>query len=465
MCTPCMFRNESMTPIYWCMVCKEGLCKYCSNYHKSSKALKRHDIISYKNRRSIPIFAQSIQETCFEHGRQLEFFCCVHQDFHCITCNTLDHKSCDSVMPLEDVVRNAKSSVAFCRIEEGLNVLLSKLEMILNKSEESITINEAQINEIRSDVNQIKNRICKKLEEDIREFLWKLDKLKSDSKTKAHETIRGLKEKLNVILDLKANVALLKENGTDLQIYLCLNHLESNITKEENNLSANINNGHYESEELMFRPSDAINTLKLVGSIGEIEVQQKPLKVNSGGMSQSVKVVKSTKESMSYRTDEIYLPPDSPRTTIVRIISICGIVLMAYADDTGGKSLFASTSSTLSAENWKSKSIGKILLLLMYFPLLAENVDSSSWIRLSFGLCLIVSNTVGYRINISTVLMIVWLLFGNFPFAYQRHSYYFYIMWYEKWSYFSLINTIVITGGFLLKLAYGYENTDLKKKA
>lgn len=147
---------------------------------------------------------------------------------------------------------------------------------------------------------------------------------------------------------------------------------------------------------------------------------------------------------------------------ICRIISVCGIVLMAYADDTGGKSLFASTSSPLSAKNWKSKSIGKILLLLMYVPLWAEHVHSSSWIRLYFGLFLLVINIVGYRIKISTVFMIVWLLFGNFPFSGHGHDYN--NTWYEKLSYLLFINTIVITGGLLLMLAYGSENTDLKKK-
>ncbi|VDI80366.1 Hypothetical predicted protein [Mytilus galloprovincialis] len=305
MCTPCTFRNEQVTPINWCIVCKDGLCKHCSNYHKSSKSLKWHDLVPFKDRQSLPEFAQSIQDTCFEHKRQFEFFCSVHQDFHCIKCNTLDHMTCNSVLPLEDVVRNAKSSVAFCHIEDGLNVLLSKFETILNKSEESITNNEAHINHIRKYVNQIKNRINKTLEEAIGEFLSKLDKSKSDSKTKAQETIRGLKEKLNIILGFKASVALLKENGTDLQIYLCLKHLESNLTKEDNNLSADIHNGHYDCEELMFRPTEAMNTLKLVGSIGEIEVQQKPLKVTSGGKGQSVKVVQSPKESMSYKADQV----------------------------------------------------------------------------------------------------------------------------------------------------------------
>lgn len=143
---------------------------------------------------------------------------------------------------------------------------------------------------------------------------------------------------------------------------------------------------------------------------------------------------------------------------ICRMISICGIVLMAYADSKEGKSLFASASSTSSAKNWKANSLGKILLLLMYLPLFAEHRKSSSWIRLTFGLCLIVSNTVGYRINISASLMNVWLLFGNLPFAGQGDFFP------EGVQYCLFINTVVIIGGLLLMLAYGSENTDLKKK-
>lgn len=141
---------------------------------------------------------------------------------------------------------------------------------------------------------------------------------------------------------------------------------------------------------------------------------------------------------------------------------MCGIVLMAYADNAGEKSLFACTSSSLSKVNWKENIIGKSLLLLMYFPLLFENINSSSWIRLSLGLCLVVINIVGYRINIFSVLMIVWLMFGNFP---STQKAYYREFWYEDPTFFFLINTLLTTGGFLLLLAYGSENIDSKKKS
>ncbi|CAC5418446.1 unnamed protein product [Mytilus coruscus] len=436
MCTPCMFRNEQVTPVGWCIVCNEGLCKYCMHYHRSSKTLKRHDIVRFKDRQSIPVFAQSVQENCSQHERNFDFFCCVHQEFYCIKCSTLDHKTCDSVLPLEDVLRNAKSSVAFCHIEEGLNVLLSKIETILNKLGESIGFNDTQANEIKTDINEIRIQICKKLDEDIGEFLRTLDNLKSESKIKAHETIQKLKEKRNVIQDLKANVALLRKNGTKLQVCLCQKHLESNLSQEENNLTTSIENGQYDSLEIVFHPGDITKTLSLMGNIGEIEVKQKPLKVNSGGMGQSVKVVKSLKEFTLYRTDEAlkkywsYLAVVARlclivvflldcivsfeqflvsyhgvkilltvsifgqiagcvmvllrRKTKVGAISLCGIVLMAYADDTGEKSLFASTSSSLSDVNWKAKFTGKIL---------NESMEPICWcMDCKEGLCVYYSN-------------------------------------------------------------------------
>lgn len=138
----------------WCITCKEGLCVNCSNHHRSSKALKRHGLVSFKDRQSIPEFAQSVEETCFEHERSFDFFCYDHQEYHCIKCSTLDHKTCNSVLLLEDIVRNAKSSVAFCHIEEGLNVLLSKIETILNKSREAISNINVQVNEISNNIRE-----------------------------------------------------------------------------------------------------------------------------------------------------------------------------------------------------------------------------------------------------------------------------------------------------------------------
>lgn len=145
----------------------------------------------------------------------------------------------------------------------------------------------------------MRTQIHKKLEEEIGKFLRKLDELKTESKTKAHETIRGLKEKLNVIQDLKASVVLLKENGTDLQVYLSLKHIESNLSKEENNITTNIENGQYDSVEFVFHQGSATPSLCLVGKVGDIKVKQKPLKVNSGGMGQSVKLLRKIKERHS----------------------------------------------------------------------------------------------------------------------------------------------------------------------
>lgn len=129
---------------------------------------------------------------------------------------------------------------------------------------------------------------------------------------------------------------------------------------------------------------------------------------------------------------------------------------MAYADVPGGKSLFARSSSAFFAGNLKSKMTGKILLLWIYFPLLIENIESPGWIRLIVGLCLVMSNTIGFRVKITSVLIGVWLLLGNCPFIDKRRT--LYDSDFSSLTYF--MNTMMMTGGYLLQVSCRSENTD-----
>lgn len=134
--------------------------------------------------------------------------------------------------------------------------------------------------------------------------------------------------------------------------------------------------------------------------------------------------------------------------------------MLAYADVPGGKSLFARSSSAFFTGNWKSKMTGKILLLWMYFPLLIENIETPGWIRLIIGLCLVVSNTIGYRVKTTSVLIIVWLLIVNYPFIDKRRT--LYDSNFSSITYF--MNTMMIKGGYLLLVSYRSENTDSNNK-
>lgn len=110
--------------------------------------------------------------------------------------------------------------------------------------------------------------------------------------------------------------------------------------------------------------------------------------------------------------------------------------------------------------NWKSKMTGKILLLWMYVPLLIENIETPGWIRLIVGLCRVVSNTIGSWVKITSVLIIVLLLLGNYPFIDKRRT----LCDSDCSSLTYFMNTMMMTGGYWLQVSCRSENTDSNNK-
>ncbi|CAC5406900.1 unnamed protein product [Mytilus coruscus] len=135
MCMSCSFRNLSQESSFWFLVCKEGLCLSCKKHHLSIKALKSHDVQPFEERQSIPEILEQVQQTCFEHDRTIEFYCSDHREPCCIRCSTQNHKGCQNVCPIEDVIANDKSSIAINHIEKGIDGIILKMEKILQMKE------------------------------------------------------------------------------------------------------------------------------------------------------------------------------------------------------------------------------------------------------------------------------------------------------------------------------------------
>ena len=295
--------------LVWCLVCKEGLCYDCKEYHTAIKALKSHEMIPYENLKKLPQIAQDIRETCLEHDRKFEVYCSDHQESCCIKCSTSSHKSCNNTAPMDDVIGDVKASVAMHRIEEELSELISKTETIIENKENSMHLVEDQTTTLKKDFQDMRERIEEKMSmirEQFKKMESKIDERKTEYETKTNDVITKLKENMKPAQNLRVTIAQIKESASNMQIFLCLKELESMVSKEENRLSPILENGELDNMTLRFIPSEQFEKLVSIERIGDIECQTKPLDICFGSHGQSVKKTES-KEPNSIDIDDVKL--------------------------------------------------------------------------------------------------------------------------------------------------------------
>jgi hypothetical protein len=105
---------------------------------------------------------------------------------------------------------------------------------------------------------------------------------------------------------VRETIAQIKENASNLQIFLCLKELESMVSKEENRLSPILEKGVLDNMTLRFIPSEQFEKLISIGYIGDIECETKPLDICFGSHGQSVKKTES-KQPNSIDIDDVKL--------------------------------------------------------------------------------------------------------------------------------------------------------------
>ncbi|CAG2215213.1 unnamed protein product [Mytilus edulis] len=153
MCMPCSFRDLSQEASFWCFVCKEGLCSSCKKHHLSIKALQSHDILPFEEHQSIPEILEQVQQTCLEHDRKFELYCSDHREPCCIRCSTLNHKGCQNVCLIEDVIANVQSSTAANHIEEGIDGMILKLHKIIERKKKLLVPSKIKL--------KVRKRCCR----------------------------------------------------------------------------------------------------------------------------------------------------------------------------------------------------------------------------------------------------------------------------------------------------------------
>ncbi|XP_052067493.1 tripartite motif-containing protein 5-like isoform X2 [Mytilus californianus] len=295
-CGICTLRNISKLPVVWCSDCDEGLCQDCREHHSFLKATRNHNIIPIAEYQKLPSFIANIKLHCIEHDEKYLLFCKKHNQLLCGKCViSVIHKDCKEIFSVEDVVQNAKTSVAFTEIESSLKELQENVGLILEDRQKNLSSISNSKEKIESEILALRKQIDYHLDKMQDHFLAELNTTVENSSKQMHSFIASLNKNQIEINECTKDVENIKKHATGMQTFLGISHLERIINKTEKELQTWIKGDSFVHTVVSCQLNTSLqNISKEINTFGKTIVDIQPcelsLQKKKEGQAQSMKV-------------------------------------------------------------------------------------------------------------------------------------------------------------------------------
>ncbi|XP_071126771.1 uncharacterized protein [Mytilus edulis] len=281
LCGVCCLRHLSKPSTGWCLECEEGLCIDCKEHHSLLKATRNHTIIPITEYQKLPQNVLEITRNCKKHNEILQIFCKKHDSPCCRKCIIETHNNCKNLIEIEDYIKDIKSSARFLEVEEMMNETDENIKRIRINREENLKSLQEEKKRIETDILQTRIKInnhLDKLQADLIQTLYaKVEK----ENEKIQQVLKSLEEKQCQIKEYQNTFENNKKYATDVQLFLSMKLMETNMVKDEEFIRSLI-----ESESLcqvMLVMKDTFDTETITVSmpyIGKVDVDYSPSQVS-----------------------------------------------------------------------------------------------------------------------------------------------------------------------------------------
>ncbi|KAH3702229.1 hypothetical protein DPMN_077237 [Dreissena polymorpha] len=108
LCGPCLVDKGEIVGIVYCRECEEPLCGHCKQDHARTKVSKHHKLVDFADvpPKEIHEFLKNLI-ACPNHEKQEVVYLCKDHDMSCCNkCAMADHRKCEEVKVLSDIVND-----------------------------------------------------------------------------------------------------------------------------------------------------------------------------------------------------------------------------------------------------------------------------------------------------------------------------------------------------------------------
>ncbi|XP_063404313.1 uncharacterized protein LOC134687786 [Mytilus trossulus] len=231
-CGVCDNLHITKQSVVWCSECDEGLCEKCKEHHAVSKSSKSHETVSISEYKKLPTKVLEIAQTCKLHNEKFELFCKKHDCPCCKKC-VESHNDCKSLIDINELIKNIKTSNAFYEFEQNLLEIVENIKRLNTNRKENLTSLEDKKRKIETKIAQTRTNFNIHLDKLQDGLIKELTAIEEKEKRKIQTLLTFLKGKKKDINEFQENIASIKKHASELQTFLAMKHIEKDIDVEE----------------------------------------------------------------------------------------------------------------------------------------------------------------------------------------------------------------------------------------
>ncbi|KAL3887937.1 hypothetical protein ACJMK2_000322 [Sinanodonta woodiana] len=230
-CDFCVKWNRETSAKSFCKDCKRLMCTLCKEYHNETLSDISHNVIdlSIVYNISIRIPSLSTIEKCIKHlNKNIEFFCMDHSSLCCNTCGFLEHRKCERVIPIDDMIKtfDAKSKSKY--LETNIRNIGEHMKQITSKIKENADNIQKDKSAILKDIRSLRAELNAKLQKLEDDLIASLEgNHKAEDLTLHNQEVRGQSLITAIGSDL-TQLDLVMTHGSDVQKVIILHNMEKN---------------------------------------------------------------------------------------------------------------------------------------------------------------------------------------------------------------------------------------------
>ena len=270
-CASCRSLGEESKPAVYCLDCSEMLCHVCSKIRHTYKQMKHHKFIdvekAFKNddgAKTVSMLSEYLDLSCDSHPDEaINYYCKDNDVFCCASCRYIDHKKCNSVLKVKDLVEEESANKEKKYMDDLISNLSKYAETVVKTIESCATDYKKQVEEIGRKFKEIRtkiNQIMDSLEDAINDQARAMTKQHA---LKTTDVTDSLKEMIGDLHVYKGLTETIEAYGSKIHQCIISKKLMYKIRDQE---SAILDTTHaFRFTELSLKPQNTLLEILQIG--------------------------------------------------------------------------------------------------------------------------------------------------------------------------------------------------------